>query len=95
MAQLSDIDRARIWRGLMRRWSNLRELLEVLTKQQLRDAINATDVWIDDSQASYNSALPVAARNALTTSQKTLLFCAVALARVSISMLRQVFGEVN
>lgn len=95
MAQLSDTDRARVWRGLMRWWSNLREALAALTKQQLRDAVNATDTWIDDNQASYNAALPEPARNALTTSQKTLLFCAVALARVSISMLRQIFGEVN
>jgi len=95
MVQLSDTDRARIWRGLMRYWSNLREALGALSKQQLRDAIDATDTWIDDNQASYNSALPEAARNALTQSQKTILFCAVALARVSISMLRRVFGEVN
>lgn len=93
MAQLSDIDRARIWRGLMRYWSHLHE--EWSAKQVLRDAINATDVWIDDNQASYNAALPEAARTVLTQSQKTLLFCAVALARVSIGMLRRVFGEVN
>lgn len=95
MAQLPDTDRARVWRGLMRWWSNLWEAVESLSKDQLRDAVNATDTWIDNNQASYNAALPEAARTALTQSQKTLLFCAVALARVSIGMLRRVFGEVN
>lgn len=60
-----------------------------------RDAVDATDTWIDDNQASYNSALPEAARTALTQSQKTLLFCSVAMARVSIDFLRRVFGEVG
>ena len=35
------------------------------------------------------------ARNNLTLIQKTLLFCAVALARVSINLLRAVFSEVD
>lgn len=94
MAELSDTDRARTWRGLMRYWSNLREW-QHSPNVDLRDAVDATDAWIDDNQASYNAALPEAARNALTLSQKTLLFCAVALARVSISMLRRIFGKVN
>jgi len=94
MAQLSDADRARIWRGLMRYWSNLREWAHS-PNQDLRGAVDATDAWIDDNQASYNAALPEAARNALTTFQKTLLFCAVALARVNTAMLRRIFGEVN
>lgn len=94
MAQLSDADRARIWRGLMRHWSSLWEW-QHSPSIDLRDAVNVTDMWIDDNQASYNSALPTAARNALTAEQKTLLFCSVALARVSIAMLRRVFGEVN
>jgi len=45
--------------------------------------------------ASYNTALPATFRNNATLTQKTLLFCAVALARVSIVVLRQVFGEVE
>ena len=94
MAQLPSEDRARIWRGLMRLWSSERAPVAVL-KDELLAAVNATDAWIDDNQASYNAALPDAARNNLTVAQKTLLFCAVALARVSIPFLRRVFGEVD
>jgi hypothetical protein len=94
MAQLSDTDRARIWRGLMRWWSKLRDAV-ALGKADLRSAVDATDTWIDDNQVSFNAALPEAARNNLTQPQKTLLFCCVALARVDIPMLRRVLGEVD
>jgi hypothetical protein len=78
----------------MRWWSDLREPLAV-SKWDLLAAVEATDDWIDDNQAAYNAALPEAARTALTAGQKTLLFCAVALARVSIALLRRMFGEVD
>jgi hypothetical protein len=94
MAELSTTDRQRIWRGLMRWWSNLREPL-ALAKVELQAAVDATDAWIEANQAAYNNALPVAARNNLTAAQKTLLFCAVALARVDIPTLRRLFGEVD
>ena len=94
MAPLPDADRVRIQRGLSRWWSNLREPLN-LSRPNLLAAIVATDNWIDSNQASYNSALPAAARNNLTLIQKTLLFCSVALARVSINLLRAVFSEVD
>ena len=91
---LSTEDRQRIWRGFMRYLSNLYQPL-ALNKSELQDAINATDDWIEDNQASYNQALPAAAQSSLTSPQKTLLFCAVALARVSIQVLKCLFGEVD
>jgi len=94
MAQLSSGDRARIWRGLQRYWSNLREGVAV-DKADLLAAVVATDTWIDDNAASYNAALPEAARTNLTASQKTLLFCAVALCRVDpglAALLRRALG---
>ena len=94
MAELSTEDRERIWRGLMRWWSNLREPV-ALSKADLQAAVNATDTWIDTNQTGYNQALPQAARDNLTQEQKTLLFCAVALARVSLMLLRRIFGEVD
>ena len=98
MAQLDSTDRARIWRALMRYWSNLREVCGV-SKADLLAAVDATDVWIDDNAGSFNSALPVAARTNLTATQKTLLFCCVALMRVSpglASLLQRALGvEVN
>lgn len=94
MATLPTEDRQRVWRGLMRYWSVFRIPLS-LSKSELQAAVDATDTWIDDNQTSYNTALPQVARDNLTATQKTLLFCAVALARVSIAVLRRVFGEVN
>lgn len=96
MAVLSTADRQRIWRGIMRFWSAMRESLGALTKSDLQAAVNATDDWIDSNAASFNNALPTAAKNALTASQKTLLFCAVALARTGdMSLLRRILGEVD
>lgn len=94
MAYLSEQDRGRIWRGFMRRASRFREAIAV-SKPELLAAVEATDVWIDDNQSSYNAALPLAARTGLTVEQKTLLFCVVALARVGIGLLRRILGEVD
>ena len=94
MATLLTVDRERIWRGLMRYLSRLRQTL-ALSKAELLAAVGATDGWIDSNQAGYNAALPEAARTNLTAEQKTLLFCAVALMRVSGAMLRRVLGEVD
>lgn len=52
-----------------------------LTKAQVDAAIAATDDWIDANAASFNSALPTAARNNLTASQKAQLFHLVAMRR--------------
>ena len=94
MATLSTEDRERITRGLMSYWSSLWEGVDV-SMQDLQAAVNATDDWIESNQASYNTALPSAAQSGLTLVQKTLMFCAVALARVSISFLRRVFGGID
>ena len=95
MANLPLADRQRIWRGLMRYWSTLRVAVGALSKSDIQDAVNATDTWIEANQAAYNNALPLAARTELSQEDKTLLFCAVALARVSIPVLRKMFGEVD
>ena len=95
MAELTQVDRERIWRGLMSYWSNLREVVALGNKDDLLAAINATDTWINDNQGGYNNALPAAAKNNLTASQKTLLFCAVALMRVDpgiAALLRRALG---
>jgi hypothetical protein len=82
----------------MRYWSRKFEALGSVSKTELQNAVNATDSWIDSNQASFNAALPQPARDELTASQKTLLFCAVALMRVdpgNTALLSQVFGEVD
>ena len=94
MATLSENDRLKIWRGLMSYWSNLWEVTS-FSAQDLKSAVDATDQWIDDNQVSFNQALPSAAQTGFTQAQKTLLFCSVALARVSIEFLRRIFGRVD
>lgn len=93
MAVLTTQDRQRIWRGIMR-YSPFGGVSNVL-KSDLQAAVNATDDWIDTNAASYNSALPVAFRTNASQTQKTLLFCAVALMRVGVDLLKGVFGEVD
>lgn len=92
MAELSTADRQRIWRGLMRYWSNLWEMVDA-SKAELQTTVNETDTWIDDNQASYNSGLTYAAN--FTTAQKTLIFCCVAAMRVSLVFARRLLGEVD
>lgn len=77
MAVLPETDRARTWSQWMRDQAGALNV----TKPQVRAAIDATDQWIEDNQAAYNAALPAAARTGLTLTQKTMLFCYVAMRR--------------
>lgn len=61
--------------------SAVRDSLGNLTKAQLRAAFNAADDWADANAASFNSALPVVSRNALTATQKAQLLALVVLRR--------------
>jgi hypothetical protein len=95
MAELATEDRQRIWRGLQRYWSNLWQEWagDTPSSDELLTTVNETDTWIDDNQGSYNSALTYA--GSFTTTQKTLIFCAVALMRVSpglADLLRRALG---
>lgn len=75
---LSNAQRRELWAEFMRDISKNREELGLLTKADLRAAIDATDQWIEDNQASFNTALPEAARLGLSTIQKVKLFFFVA-----------------
>jgi hypothetical protein len=44
-----------------------------ITKTELTAAVNAADQWASDNAASFNTALPVAARTGLTAAQKARL----------------------
>lgn len=76
MAVLSNEDRVEIWRDIMNALSGEREPC-ALTKTDLRAAIDAADAWVDANKASYNNALPAAARTALTPAQKARLLTIV------------------
>ena len=54
MAELLEIDRAYIHKLFMSEESKLRETMSV-SKSELRAAIDATDIWIEDNQASWFS----------------------------------------
>lgn len=92
---LTTEDRQRISAGLQRYWSNLRERTVGFTSADLLAAVAATDDWIEANQAGYNTALPAAFRTNGTLVQKTLMFCCVAAARVSLAFLRRLVGEVD
>lgn len=72
MAELSSNDRAALWSEFMSEVSQNRESVD-LVKADLRAAVDAIDSWVDDNQASFNSALPLPARTALTAKQKARL----------------------
>jgi len=69
MALLTNEDRRELWAKFMRDSSKVQELLDI-SKPELRAAVDATDQWIEENQSSYNSALPLPARTALTQKQK-------------------------
>lgn len=52
-----------------------------LSRADLDAAVTAVDNWVETNAAAFNSALPLAARNGLTASQKAELLALVALAR--------------
>lgn len=84
MAVLPDADRFTAWAALMRRLSAARSQITI-SKADLRDAVNAADAWASDNAASYNQALPQAARDELTPAQKALLLAVISLRRAGES----------
>ncbi len=54
------------------------------TKPELRDAVDATDDWIEDNQASYVAALPAPFRTQSTLAQKVQLFTYVTAKRFGV-----------
>lgn len=73
MAVLSDPDRAAINAEFQADVSDAREGLGALTKADVRAAVDAADTWANSNATAYNSALPTAARTALSAGQKARL----------------------
>jgi len=73
MAVLSNADRIAVWTALMQDLAAAREALSGLAKADVRAAIDAADDWANTNAVSYNLALPIAARNNLTSAQKARL----------------------
>jgi len=84
MAVLPDADRVAAWAEAMRLMSDGHEPCS-LTKAELRAAIDAVDVWVDDNATAYNTAIPQPARGALTTQQKARLLLLIVRRRFEVS----------
>lgn len=80
MAVLTDSDRAALCAELMAAVSRDRDTVTI-SKVDFRAALDAADAWAEANKASYNSALPLAARTNLTASQKAQLLAFVILRR--------------
>lgn len=83
MAVLDNTSREQVWAEFMRKCSLSWEPLN-LNKAELRAVVNAVDQWIEDNQASFNSALPEPGKSNLTAAQKVRLFMAVAAKRYEV-----------
>ncbi len=83
MAALSNANRIEVWAKMMESMSRANEPCTI-NKTQLRAAIDAADDWADANAASFNSALPTAARNNLSSSQKARLLMLVIARRFEV-----------
>jgi len=77
---LSAADRQKVTDQLMR---DNEAPLGPMTKAELRTAVNATDQWIDDNQASWIATLPANVASATTAVQKTWIFAYVLMMRIN------------
>jgi hypothetical protein len=79
---MNDAARKKVWKRIMEIWSTNREAVGAMTKQDLRDAVNAADQHVSDDAASYNSDLPQPFRAEATTAQKSFVLQCVLEGRV-------------
>lgn len=84
MADLTNSQRIKCGRAFaLRAYQELNSTAN-LTKDDIKAAVDATDDWIDDNQASFNTALPNPFKTTATLDQKTILFVIVALERAGL-----------
>jgi len=95
MTTLPTADRTKVFRGIMRYWSQERSTISGINKSDLQSAIDATDNWIDQNQADYVASLPATFRNNSTPAQKILLFCVVATMRASAALAQRLIGGLD
>jgi hypothetical protein len=77
MALLDATNRARALAQFIRK-----EACPGLTKPDVSAALNATDQWIEDNQASYNTALPDPFKTTASMTLKNMLFMYVLMRRM-------------
>lgn len=69
--------------AIQRVWSEAHDPCS-FTKPQLRQAAADVDAWIEANQTSFNNALNAQFRQRASLTQKTLLFCYVAMKRAAL-----------
>ncbi len=84
MTVLSSDDRAEIQSKFCSDISQRQEALGAVTQTELRAAIDAADDWVDSNTASFNTALPAAAKAELTVKQKAELLMFVVARRFEV-----------
>lgn len=72
MSVLNDNDRKVLWAKFMSDLSREREIISV-DKNELRNVVDAIDIWIDNNMASFNNAIPEPAKSNLSTKQKAMI----------------------
>ena len=79
MAVLTAAERLKVFGHVLRAvaWPSM-------TKPNVSAALDATDQWIEDNAASFNTALPLPFRTTATLAQKTVLFAYVAFRRAGL-----------
>ena len=97
MAVLTEEERQKVWRGYMRYLGrqDINDTVLNNIKQDIKDAVDDTDDWIDSNDVIYNTALPTTFKDNASQGQKALMFCAVALMRYDEQLLRQLLGELD
>lgn len=73
MAAMSTADRTGVGAIFQSDASAVREAFGAFTKADLQAAVAAVDAWCEANTASFNSAIPLPARTALTAAQKSRL----------------------
>lgn len=73
MAALSNADRDIIHVSMMSDSELTQETYGIMTKADLRAAVDAIDQYLEDNKTTINSAIPQPARSAMTTKQKAKL----------------------
>lgn len=84
IAILSEANRRAEWAKFMSDSSSTQEEIGI-TKQDLRGALDAVDVWVEANSGAINQALPVVARSGLTNKQKDRLFLQVVQRRFEVA----------
>jgi hypothetical protein len=81
MAVMNSADRTAVSALFQSDASLVRETLTGVLRSDIQAAVNAIDDWVVANAASFNSALPLAARSNLTAAQKARLLSYVVMRR--------------